>query len=379
MGKPSAPKPPDYAAAAAAQGTANIDAALTGASLASPNQVTPFGTVQWSNPDYDKAMADWMAAGGAAGGAPGGGDSAFSFDPTGDGGGYSALLGNALRAANPGGDNGKPNIADYSRPGQFTMTTGFSPELQKLFDRAQQPLDLSGLPQIGGEGGRQRIEDAAYNRLTRFMDERYGREHETSQARLRDQGIFPGMEQYTYANREFDRTKNDAYADAADRAVLAGGTEADREMQMRRQMLSEMLGERALPFQEMASLRGLLPGAGGFGGGVQPAPIMDATTAQANAANQAYGVEAGQYGSMMQTGSQLGSAALMMFLMSDRRLKSQIVRVGTHRLGIGLYAYNIFGRRQLGVMADEVEKVLPEAVLVGPEGYKMVNYGMLEA
>ena len=64
--------------------------------------------------------------------------------------------------------------------------------------------------------------------------------------------------------------------------------------------------------------------------------------------------------------------------MSDRRLKSNIVRIGTHPLGIGLYEYDIFGERQRGVMADEVEQVMPEAVTTHPTlGYKMVRYDLL--
>ena len=63
---------------------------------------------------------------------------------------------------------------------------------------------------------------------------------------------------------------------------------------------------------------------------------------------------------------------------SDRRLKSNIVRIGTHPLGIGLYEYDIFGERQRGVMADEVEQVMPEAVTTLPtHGYKMVRYDLL--
>lgn len=33
--------------------------------------------------------------------------------------------------------------------------------------------------------------------------------------------------------------------------------------------------------------------------------------------------------------------------------------------------------RQFGVMADEVETVMPEAISVHPDGYKMVNYALL--
>jgi hypothetical protein len=70
----------------------------------------------------------------------------------------------------------------------------------------------------------------------------------------------------------------------------------------------------------------------------------------------------------------IGGAAIKK---SDRRLKSNIVRIGTHPLGIGIYEYDIDGSRQRGVMADEVLTVLPEAVLTGDDGYMMVNYGVL--
>lgn len=70
---------------------------------------------------------------------------------------------------------------------------------------------------------------------------------------------------------------------------------------------------------------------------------------------------------------------------SDRCLKRNIVKVGVHPIGIGLYLFDYKPEfrdwcghdRQFGVMADEVEKVMPEAVSVHPDGYKMVNYAML--
>jgi hypothetical protein len=70
---------------------------------------------------------------------------------------------------------------------------------------------------------------------------------------------------------------------------------------------------------------------------------------------------------------------------SDRRIKEDIIHIGAHPLGIGLYLFDYkpeyretWGHgRQFGVMADEVERVMPEAVSVHPDGYKMVNYRML--
>lgn len=62
---------------------------------------------------------------------------------------------------------------------------------------------------------------------------------------------------------------------------------------------------------------------------------------------------------------------------SDRRLKSEIKRIGTHPIGVGLYEYNIDGRRERGVMAQELLLVKPEAVVMGDDGFYRVNYGML--
>jgi hypothetical protein len=70
---------------------------------------------------------------------------------------------------------------------------------------------------------------------------------------------------------------------------------------------------------------------------------------------------------------------------SERRIKENIVRIGTHPLGIGLYLFDYLPQhrakwgegRQFGVMIDEVETVMPEAVSVDADGYKVVDYGML--
>lgn len=64
---------------------------------------------------------------------------------------------------------------------------------------------------------------------------------------------------------------------------------------------------------------------------------------------------------------------------SDIRLKRDIERVGTLASGIGIYAYRYLWSqiRETGVLAQEVLKVKPEAVMRHPSGYLMVNYGAL--
>jgi Chaperone of endosialidase len=64
---------------------------------------------------------------------------------------------------------------------------------------------------------------------------------------------------------------------------------------------------------------------------------------------------------------------------SDTRLKHNILRVGTTVLGLGLYDFEYNDRTGVfeGVMAQEVLRVMPDAVIVGPNGFYRVNYGML--
>ena len=67
---------------------------------------------------------------------------------------------------------------------------------------------------------------------------------------------------------------------------------------------------------------------------------------------------------------------------SERYLKEDIVRIGTHPLGFGLYLFDYKleyqerwgGGRQFGVMADEVEALVPQAVSIHEDGYRVVDY-----
>ncbi len=153
----------------------------------------------------------------------------------------------------------------------------------------------------------------------------------------------------------------------------------------RQAALQEQLALRALPLNEVAAIMGgaqvQMPQFQAYQGAeVGAAPIFGAQQAAGNAAQQNYANQVAAYNAKLgMYGSILGGAATGFAMKSDRRLKSNIVRVGTHPLGIGIYEYDIDNRREIGVMADEVEQVKPEAVTTHPtEGYKMVYYGMLQ-
>ena len=84
-----------------------------------------------------------------------------------------------------------------------------------------------------------------------------------------------------------------------------------------------------------------------------------------------------------QIASAVGTAAA--FSRSDVRLKNEITFVGKLKNGIKIYKWkwNEKGKElagdqvEFGVLAQEVQKIVPEAVKRGPDGYLMVNYGAL--
>jgi len=84
----------------------------------------------------------------------------------------------------------------------------------------------------------------------------------------------------------------------------------------------------------------------------------------------------------------MGTAAAAMKtagLFSDRTAKQNIVKIGQLDNGLNLYRFeyidamkDVAGHGEhVGVMADEVEHVFPEAVMMHDSGYKMVNYGVV--
>jgi hypothetical protein len=64
---------------------------------------------------------------------------------------------------------------------------------------------------------------------------------------------------------------------------------------------------------------------------------------------------------------------------SDIRLKHDIILLGYLDNGLGFYrfSYNGSDKAYVGVIAQEVEQVMPQAVVRSPDGYLRVNYDKL--
>lgn len=138
----------------------------------------------------------------------------------------------------------------------------------------------------------------------------------------------------------------------------------------------------------------------GFWGGLMQAGGMAAAGGAFGGAGGGlsglFGGAGGAYGSMggaagmggaMGTGLTGGAGASGLLLASDIRTKENIKLIGKLGNGLNLYSYEYKKQFKndehaghgsfIGVMAHEVEKLIPDAVFMSKNGYKVVNYSLL--
>lgn len=382
VSKPQAPTPPDPAKTAQSQTTSNIDTAVANGYLNATNQSTPYGSVR-----YDQTGSQQV-----------GDNSVPTFSST--------------TSLNP---QFQSILDSQTSVGQKALDTG-NQLLSNVQGTNSSPFSLQGLPPMatGASGGPiqqnlgnkdysadgQRVSDAL---MSRFNTD-WSKQSDANDVKLANQGIAAGSAAYGADKDALNRARNDAQA----QATLAGGQEQSRLFGLdqaagqfansaqqqqygqnyqnanlnntsRQQSIAEQQTVRNQPLNELATLLGFSPGiqtpnAPSFGGNVAGTDVAGIT--QNNFANQTanYQAKMGQQNAMMGGLFGLGQAAML----SDRRAKTNIRRVGTTDGGLPVYTYNYKsgGPVQMGVMAQDVEKVKPWAV-VEVNGLKAVNYSMV--
>lgn len=322
----NAPVPPDYVGAARTQGELNIQTALANALMGQANQITPFGSQTY------RQTGTRMI--------PGIGGSAGFELPS-----YTSEI--MLSPAE------QQKLESQQRIGQGL--------LGKAEERLGQPYNIGGLDQMQAQA-----EDVIASRL----EPRLAKAREQREADLMIRGHARGGEAWKRAQEDISFQETDAR-----RQMILDA------LRIRPQMIQEETALRGMPLSELAALQGgsavSMPQFQQFGqGGAAPSPIFGATQAQAQAANQLYSTEQAQQAQQQQGLASL--AALAYMLWSDKRLKQNIRRLKAVFKGFNLYEFDYVwgGPRRIGVMADEVLKVKPEAV-VNIGGYLAVNYAAL--
>src|ERR1700741_117502 len=286
------------------------------------------------------------------------------------------------------------DTSDPNAP-RTSASVNLSPEQQQLFDiQNQQSLGLANLANslqgrvgdtlnqpIPGQGDinklSQEAQDAYYKKQTGMLDKQYGDRQAQLESKLANQGITLGSEAWRNAQDDFSRDRTNAYDSAQQNAILQGPQNAQ-------QLYSLSAASRQLPLNEFNALRTgsqvQMPQFQGYN------PVNSAGTNVAGNINQGYQNQLNSYNqqvagqnstmsSLFGLGGSLGSA----WIMSDRRLKTNIKLVGKTPGGIPVYEYVYRGtdKKRVGPMAQDVEKIIPSAVIKTASGYKAVDYSQV--
>lgn len=238
MGKKSTPAPPpapDYAAAATAQGSANLDAARTGAELTNTNQVTPYGNQTFTkSPDSDQwtstinlspeqqRLYDLQTQGQTALGET----AVAGLDRVRDSMNQPLDLSGAPARVN---SVAGPQYEMYSGTGPSMAKVGAAPDYQNLGTgptNARYTDQIAQLPDYAKQA--QQVEDSIYNSATTRLDPQFAQQENSERQRLLNAGVAEGSEAYNNAMNDFSRNKQAAYGDARDRAIQGRGAEQSR-------------------------------------------------------------------------------------------------------------------------------------------------------
>lgn len=260
---------------------------------------------------------------------------------------------------------------------QYTATQTFSPSQQAIFDKTQQAQsNLAGLAQdqsarlsdmLGKPFEYNPANDAtkwAYDLGSATILPQQQRDTAALERQLVQRGLRPGTQQYNDAMSELRLSQGQQLNQLA----LQGNSQA----------FQQAAYERSNPINETSALLSgsqvTQPGQTFTSTPQTQVGGVDYTGLVNNNYNQQVAAQNAQMGAL---GGLFGTIGLGAMKFSDRRLKSDIERIGTTPHGLPFYEYTIFGRRERGVMAQEVEQIMPEAVVMHPSGFKMVNYSML--
>jgi len=357
--KSSSPPPaPDYKGAAIEQGAANLESARATAKLSNPNTYTPYGTQLVS---YEGDI------------------------PT-----VRQTLTPTAQKTLDAQQGVQYSLANLGQKGADTASTVLDKPFSFGGPAVQTSLDTSGIAKMPVNAG-MTGQEAIMSRLNPSL----ARQRVSTETNLINQGLRPGTEAYDNAIRMLGEQETDARTQAVLQGLnldiganAQGFNQAVQSGQFgntaQQQALAEAIQQRQMPLNEITALMSgsqiQNPQFGAYQGAtVAPPPIFQATQSKGAFDANAYNQQVASQNAMTSGMFSLGGAALgaPIGTFSDRRLKSNIVRLGTHPLGVGIYEYDIFGGRQIGVMAQELMEVMPEAVIQHPSGYLMVDYGRI--
>ena len=367
--KQSAPPPPDPNAVSAAQTQSNVNTALDNASLNRYNTNTPLGNQSWTISGYTKDAS---------------GNKIPQYTQT-----------NTLTKTGQ-------QILDTSQGNQLTQANTEKGFLGHVSNQLQNPLtadqfgpvqsSVAGvdLNNAQGTGAMQQ----EYNAQMSLIAPQQQQDTQRAQDALRAEGIPEGSDLWNTQMQNVGRSQAAQDAGITSNAAQLGTTEQNNLFNQGASQgtftnaaeAQKMQQGVALQNQPLNELNALSTGSQVATPTFQSTPGVN--MAGTNTSGNAYASYQGNvnatnannaasnaiYGDLTSLGGALGGAAIM----SDKRAKKDIEPA----TDLPMYRFRYKGEskgapKRLGVMAQDAEKVMPDAVATGMDGYKLVMYAKL--
>lgn len=220
---------------------------------------------------------------------------------------------------------------------------------------------------------------AGYNQATSRLDPRMQQAQTSLDSQLANQGLDPNSQAYRNAEQQFGQQRNDAYQSAFNNATTNAG-------QLQAQTFGENLAARNNPMQQLQGLQGLSQQQGfNAAGQAQGGNLLGAAQDQGQYAIDATKMNNQNTADMINGLGRFGGSVAggVASTLSDERMKHEIQRhpVEAHPgVPFASFKYKHGPQdRHLGVIAQDVEKVQPDAVKHDSNGVKHVDYSKLKA
>jgi hypothetical protein len=339
---PSAPAAPNYTAAAQETAQGNLDAARVATAANRVNQVTPYGNLNYSITGQDP---------------------------------YGNPTWTATQTLSPA----QQQLLDYQNQTSIGLGKLSNKGLGYVENMLNTPFDTSKLPTTGFNPS-QSYQDAYMQRLQPQIQQN----REALQQQLANKGIDIGSTAYDRALQTQAQRENDLLAAATTQGFGVG-------QQARQSALQEQAYLRNEPLNTLSAVRtGAQVQGPQFVNSAQQATtggadILGASQMQYNAQMGDFNAQQAAQQNFNQGLMGLGGAGIMKY--SDIRTKENIKQIHWLPNGLPVYEYEykpefkdhpLAGHGKfVGVMAQEVEAVYPQAVTTLDNGYKAVNYGLL--
>lgn len=253
----------------------------------------------------------------------------------------------------------------------MTATTQLSPTVQALFNQVGTTNPNLSTESLGTAFDKS--QGASYDKMMSYYQPQFDVQNRQLEDQLAQSGITASSDPSGYSTAHELQSNEQAFQrQQAMDSSYAQGLNAEN------QQFNQGVTQSNLPISQLATLYGL-----GSGAGMGNSNTLSSLASSNFASNLA---------SQNNTDSGLASLATILAMKyfsssggtaSDARVKRDIVKVGDLAPGVGVYDFRYIwddadAPLRRGVMAQEVERVLPHAVSESPRG-KVVHYAELGA